>query len=143
VPVPADVVKTAEMSSGMVLDYMTAYRALAHETCAERQATVKNFEMIIPFLEAMKSSNSDSVIGYTRDTDMQLVELHVFPGILNRALKYIRPVVLLNAAHLRSTYKGTLHVASVLTGCNDVFLIGFMLSAGNENGDTWQKCFVC
>ncbi len=44
VPNPADVVKTAAMSSGMVLDYMTAYRALAHETCAERQATVKNFE---------------------------------------------------------------------------------------------------
>jgi hypothetical protein len=81
VPVPADVVKTAATSSGMVLDYMTAYRALTHETTAARQATVKNFEMIIPFLEAMKSCNSDSVIGYTRDNDMRLVELHVFPGI--------------------------------------------------------------
>ena len=139
VPVPADVVKTAATSSGMVLDYMTAYRALTHETTAARQATVKNFEMIIPFLEAMKSCNSDSVIGYTRDNDMRLVELHVFPGIMNRALKYIRPVISLDAAHLRSTYKGTLYVVSVLTGCNDVFPIGFMISAGNENGDTWQK----
>ena len=57
---------------------------------------------------------------------------------MNRELKYIWPVVLLEA-HLRSTYKGTLYNASVLTGCNDVFPIGFMLSAGNENGDTWQK----
>jgi hypothetical protein len=73
-----------------------------------RQATVKNVEMIILFLETMKSCNSDLVIGYTRDNDMQLVEFHVFPSIMNRALKYFRPVVLLDAAHLRSAYKGTL-----------------------------------
>ena len=139
VPVPGDVVKTAATKSGMVIDYMTAYRALTHETSAERRATIKNFEMIIPFLEAMKSCNLDSVIGYTRDSAMQLVEFHVFPGMMNRALKYVRPVISLDAAHLRSACKGTLYVASVLTGCNDVFPIGFMISAGNEDGDTWQK----
>jgi hypothetical protein len=45
----------------------------------------------------------------------------------------------LDAAHLGSTYKGNLYVASVLSGCNDVFPIGFMKSTENENGDTWQK----
>jgi hypothetical protein len=137
-PTPADVMKTAAMQSGMIVPYMTAYRALSIETSVHRHAAVKNFELIIPLLNAMKKCNPGSVIGYTRDNDMKLEELHVFPGIMNRALKFVRPVVSLDAAHLRSKYKGTLYVASVLTGCNDIFPIGFMISAGNEDGDTWK-----
>jgi MULE transposase domain/SWIM zinc finger len=138
-PTPADVMKTAAMQSGMIVPYMTAYRALSIETSVHRHAAVKNFQLIIPFLNEMKKCNPGSVIGYTRDNDMKLEELHFFPGIMNRALKFVRPVVSLDAAHLRSRYKGTLYVATVLTGCNDIFPIGFMISAGNEDGDTWKK----
>jgi hypothetical protein len=141
-PTPADVIKTAAMQSGMIVPYMTAYRALSNETSVHRQAAVKNFELIIPFLNALKKCNPGSVIGYTRDNDMKLEELHVFPGIMNRALRFVRPVVSLDAAHLRSRYKGTLYVASVLTGCNDIFPLGFMISAGNEDGDTWKKMLL-
>ena len=94
---------------------------------------------LIPFLKALKCSNPNSVIGYTRDNEMRVSELHVFPGIMNRALKYIRPVVSLDAAHLKSVFKGTLYVASVLTGSNDIFPVGFMISAGIEDGKNWQK----
>ncbi|KAI2496713.1 MULE transposase domain [Fragilaria crotonensis] len=58
---------------------------------------------------------------------------------MNRALKFVRPVLSLDAAHLKSVFKGTLYVASVLTGSNDIFPIGFMISAGNEDGASWRK----
>ncbi|KAI2505523.1 MULE transposase domain [Fragilaria crotonensis] len=58
---------------------------------------------------------------------------------MNRALKFVRPVLSLDAAHLKSVFKGTLYVASVLTGSNDIFPIGFMISAGNEDGALWRK----
>ena len=138
-PTPADVQKTAATRSGLIVPYMTAYRALTHETSAQKAATLKNFEMIVPFLEALKSCNPDSIIGCERDKDMRVVELHVFPGIMNRALKFVRPVLSLDAAHLKSVFKGTLYVASVLTGSNDIFPIGFMISAGNEDGASWRK----
>ena len=51
----------------------------------------------------------------------------------------MRPVLSLDAAHLKSVFKGTLYVASVLTGSNDIFPIGFMISAGNEDGASWRK----
>ncbi len=44
-PTPADVVKTAETKSGVVISYMTAYRALRFQTSSVRNAIVKNFEM--------------------------------------------------------------------------------------------------
>jgi hypothetical protein len=139
-PSVADVQKTAATRSGLVVSYMVGYRALHYETIAQRAATLKNFEMIIPFLDALtKCSNPNSVIGYTRDNEMRVSELHVFPGIMNRTLKYIQPVVSLDAAHLKSVFKSTLFVASVLTGSNDIFPVGFMISAGNEDGNNWQK----
>ena len=143
VSVPADVLTAAATRPGMVLDYMTAYRALAHETCAARQATVKHFEMIIPFLEAMKRCKSDSVIGYTRDNDMHRVELYVFPGMMNRALKYIWPVVSLDAAHLRSTYKGTcmLHQLSWDAMMHSPSVSCYVLEMRTETRR--KKCFVC
>jgi hypothetical protein len=83
--------------------------------------------MIIPYLEALKKSNPSSVIGNTRDDGMRLLDLYVFFGFMNRVLNYVRPVVLLDAAHLRSAHKGTLYVASGLSGNNDVFPIWFMI----------------
>ena len=82
-PTPADVVKTAATKSGLLVSYMTAYRALGYETSSMRNAVMKNFEMVVPFLEGLKRSNPGSVIGYSRDEEMRLVDVHVFPGIMN------------------------------------------------------------
>jgi hypothetical protein len=58
---------------------------------------------------------------------------------MNRVLNYACPVVSLDAAHLRSAHKGTSYVASVLSGNNDAFPIGFMISSGNEDRENWRK----
>ena len=50
-----------------------------------------------------------------------------------------RPVICLDAAHLNSPEKGTLYVASCLSGANEIYPIGFLLSKGNEDGATWTK----
>jgi hypothetical protein len=50
-----------------------------------------------------------------------------------QVLNYVCPVVSLDVAHLRSVHKGALYVASVFSGNNDAFPIGFMISSGNED----------
>lgn len=86
-PTPAeDVRKTAATKLGIVVSYMTAYRALGY-------AVVKNFEVVILFLKGLKRRNPGSVIGYSRDEEMRLVNVHVFPGIMNGMLKFDRLVV--------------------------------------------------
>jgi hypothetical protein len=83
-----------------------------------------------------------SVIGCTKTQTHELVDVYFFPGFMNDALKFVRPVVSLDAAHLRSEYKGTLYIASVLSGNNDVFPIGVMMSSGNEDRATWTKMLL-
>ena len=95
----------------------------------------KIFELIIPYIEAPKKANVGSVIGFSWDYDKCMSNINVFPGFMNESLSYyVRPVVLLDAAHLKGVHKGTLFVASVLSGgANNVYPIVFMISKGNED----------
>jgi Ulp1 protease family, C-terminal catalytic domain len=136
-PTPADIVKTAATQMGEVVPYMSAYRALKSDTREQRLMQTKNFQLLIPYLEALKKANEGSVIGSSRDSEKHVTEVHVFPGFMNHALSFVRPVVSVDAAHLKGVHKGTMYVASVMSGANDVYPVGFMLAKGNEDGATW------
>ena len=138
-PTPADVVKTAATQLGEVIPYMTAYRALYSESREQKYMQRKNFELIIPYLDALKKANTGSVIGYSWDDNKCMSSIHVFSGFMNKSLSYMRPVVSLDTAHLKGEYKGTLYVASVLSCTNDVYPIGFLTSKGNEDGNNWTR----
>ena len=89
----------------------------------------------------MEKLNPLSVMGHTLSAppEFEIMDLHFFPGFMNDALRYVRPVISLDAAHLKSKYKGILYVASVLSGNDDVYPIGFMISIGNETKESWTK----
>jgi hypothetical protein len=74
--------------------------------------TAKCFEQMTPYLEAsMKTCNPMPDIGCTKSPTNELVDVYFFPGFLNNTLQFVS----LDVAHLRSEYKGTLYVASVLS----------------------------
>ena len=138
-PTPGDVVKTAGTKNNMSVPYQVAYRALNEDNLQQKKASVKNFQLIVPYLEEMKKLNPMSVIGYTRGDGFDIVDLHFFPSFANDVLNYVRPVISLDAAHLRSEYKGMLYIASVLSGNDDIYPIGFMIATGNEDRMSWTK----
>ena len=140
-PVPKDVMKTASNKEyDKDLPYMVAWRAINKSALGKRKAGLMNFQLIIPYLDEMKKCNPLSLIGYTRGTpDCNIVDLHFFSSIANDVLKTVRPVISLDTAHLRSEYKGVLYIASVLSGGNDIYPIGFMIASGNEDKKTWTK----
>jgi hypothetical protein len=63
----------------------------------------------------------------------------VCPGIMQKALHFVRPVISLDAASLKSKWRGTLYIASVKTACDEIFPVAIALSDQNENlvGWTW------
>jgi hypothetical protein len=83
-----------------------------------------------------------SVGGCTKSQTNKIIDVYFFPGFINDALQFVRPVVSLDAAHLRSKYKGTLYVASALSGHNDVFPIGILIASGNKDQATWAKMLL-
>jgi hypothetical protein len=61
----------AATKSGMIVQYMTAHQAITGGTHAQTRESIKNYEIVIPYLEALKKSTPGSVIGYRRDKSMK------------------------------------------------------------------------
>jgi hypothetical protein len=46
---------------------------------------------------------------------------------MKNTLKYVRPVMSLDAAHLKSKWGGTLYIASVKTGNDKIYPVAFAI----------------
>ena len=57
---------------------------------------------------------------------------------MNAKLRYVRPLMSLDATHLRSIWKGTLYIASVKTGMDEIFPVAFAITLDNENNEGWN-----
>jgi hypothetical protein len=55
---------------------------------------------------------------------------------------FARPVMSLDACHLKSQWKGTLCAASVLTGMDNIYPVAFAVTKSNEDFLGWQR-FLC
>jgi hypothetical protein len=84
IPTPGDVIKTAGTKNNMSVPYQVAYRALNKDTMQQNKSSVKNFQLIVLYLEAMTKGNPDSVIGYTRRVGFEMVDL--FPPCFVRTV---------------------------------------------------------
>ena len=54
------------------------------------------------------------------------------------SMRYVRPVLSLDAAHLNSRWKGTLYIASTKTACDEIYPVAFAIGRGNENVEGWK-----
>ena len=140
-PTPGDTVKTPGGNKYKLdVPYMIAYRTLNDEIVEDKKRSLKNFHLIVPYLEAMRKLNPLPVIGYTKDDALDnIIDIHFSPAISNEILHFVRPVISLDVAHLRSKYKGMLYIASVLSGGDNIYPISLMIFSGNENCRTWTK----
>jgi hypothetical protein len=58
---------------------------------------------------------------------------------MNWAINYVRPVVSLDACHLKYDQRyGTLYVCTVKSALDEIFPVAFGLSGDNENYKEWQ-----
>jgi hypothetical protein len=61
----------------------------------------------------------------------------MFPGIMNSKLGHVRPVMSMDGAHIWSEWKGTLYIAIVMTGLNEIIPIAICITVDNENYEGW------
>ena len=69
--------------------YMVARRALNDDVLQQKQVSVKNCQLIVPYLVKLRKSNPMSVIGYTRQDTFNIVDLHFFPGFVDKVLNFV------------------------------------------------------
>jgi hypothetical protein len=138
-PIPADVVKTAATRKGEVITYSAAYRALTVESKAASEEQKLGFQLLIPHLEKFKETNTGLFVLYVHNKDLNMKSLCIFPTFMNDSLKFVRPIISLDATHLRSKYKGTLLAATVLSATNQLYPLGFVVYSGNEDLSIWTE----
>jgi hypothetical protein len=59
--------------------------------------------------------------------------LFALTAIMESSIMFARPVMSLDARHLKSQWKGTLYAASVLTEMDNVYPIAFAITESNED----------
>ena len=95
----------------------------------------KAFELVIPFLEDWKDSNPESTVEWVVDEQKCIQHIFVCPRYTDKVLYHMHPVISVDAAHLKSAYKGTIFIS--LTGNNEAYILAFGISGGNEDYRTW------
>ena len=135
-PVPADVIKRARTNHGLKVTYKQAYRALQRCTAEQMDANEHSYGLVTPWLEAMRRNNPGSRIdSVEEDGKMRGLFLALTPWIHSAA--HCLPLISLDACHLSSKAKGTLFLATMLTGNHDVKVVAAGI-APTENGASWS-----
>ncbi|KAI2506926.1 MULE transposase domain [Fragilaria crotonensis] len=126
------------ISEGDSVSYFAAYRGLHKDSLMSKHRAKEGYQQMIPYLQQLLKGNAASVIEWETNEDHELLQAMVIPGFMDGILKFVRPVISLDAAHMKcADHVGTLYIASVLSGANEVYPIGFLLSSGNEDRETW------
>jgi hypothetical protein len=137
-PVAKDVVKTAANFDSITINYGQGYRALGYACALKNEHNHLSFQLIPPYLNKFVALNPGSVARFQCDEKKHIERIFLCPGLMQQSLRYVRPVISLDAAHLRSKWEGVLYVASVKSGCDDIYPVAFALMKGNENHSGWQ-----
>ncbi|KAI2512387.1 hypothetical protein MHU86_2049 [Fragilaria crotonensis] len=94
-PTARDVVKTLanRKNDSQVVSYNTAWRAVNRDTMVTKRLGYKSFQLVGPYTEELARTNPGSVLGFLRLPTFELQSVHFFPGFMNNALKFVRPVI--------------------------------------------------
>jgi MULE transposase domain len=57
---------------------------------------------------------------------------------MNHSLQFVRPVMSLDATHLKSKSKGTMYLATVKTGLKKIYTVAISIERANECYDGWN-----
>ena len=93
---------------------------------------------MIPFLEDWKENSLESTVEWVVDEHKCIQHIFVCPAYTDKVLSYMHPVILVDAAHLKSAYKGTIFIYTSLTGNDQAYILAFGISGGNKDYRTWN-----
>jgi hypothetical protein len=106
--IPKDVIKAAANVSDEVVTYNNCFCALKADKERNYVTVMESYNLIIPYLNQFKELNEGAKVHYVVE-DGRIERLFLCPNFMNDSLHFVRPVMSLDAAHLKSKHKGTLY----------------------------------
>ena len=127
-----------QLYEGEDLNYNMAYHKVREVNQLEMMVAAKSFELLIPFLEEWKDVNPGSTVDWNVDHENSVEHLFICSHYTEHVLQHLWPVISMNAAHLKSCYKGTIYIYSGWTGTEDSYILAFGIRRGNEDFVSWD-----
>ena len=137
-PKAKDVAKAAANLGGFKAMYKQSYHAVKRSQSDTLEKHVCSFQLIVPYLNKFEELNPGSTTASERDPENNMKRLFICPGIMATAMKYVRPMMSLDAAHLKSQWRGTMYIASVKTASDKIYPVAFAIMQENENSNGWK-----
>jgi hypothetical protein len=120
---------------GLDVSYHTAWRARSNVLEQTRLHGRDSYVLIEDWLNRMRQANPGTATRFERYDEQQYQRArHSFDTVIEHSL----PVLALDACHLKTKEKGTIYVASVITGNFDILIAGF----GIANRKRWRLGLV-
>lgn len=138
-PTAGDVVKASAVLNGYRATYQQAYQAVVTKQKGDYANNSQSFQLIVPYMKEFEELNPNSVTMVEKDDATGAMKrVFICPGLMQRSMQYVRPVMSLDAAHLKSEWKGTLYVASVKSACDEIYPVAIAIMEDNENLAGWR-----
>jgi zinc finger SWIM domain-containing protein 3 len=137
-PQARDIMKAAANTEGIQATYQQSYRAIQKANSENFMLHQSSFQLLLPYLQRFHDSNPGSKTVAVRDDNNNIQKIFICPGIMDHSIKFVRPVMSLDAAHLKGEWKGMLYTASVKSACDELYLVAFALMSDNENASSWR-----
>ena len=134
----ADIQITAGNYEGEHVTYNMSWRKLQEVKAVSNKVARKVFELVIPFMEGWKENDQESTVEWVMDENKCIQHIFACPAFTDKVLSYMNPVISVDAAHLKSAYKGTIFIYSGLTGSDEAYILVFWIRARSEDYRTWN-----
>ena len=105
---PRDMVNLVRNIHGATPTYKTAWNALNKEKIAETLEGNKSFSLMKCFMIAVEEANPGSTTSLECSPDRTFKRAFICPYAAQMAFKHCRPMVILDACHIKSNYGGVI-----------------------------------
>jgi hypothetical protein len=112
-PKTKDFMKAAANTEGFRATYHQSYRVIEKNMSDSLGKNVRGFQRLIPYLPKFSEFNPGSKTMAGRNDTNNIRKLFVCPAFMEASITFVRPVMSLDAAHLKSQWRSNLYVASV------------------------------
>ena len=120
-------------------NYRQSWSVLSNNKSLMDARGAASYQLLVPYLREFEKLNPGSLAIHECDAENHLTRVFVCPSTMLHSLRFVRPVLSLDAAHMKTTGGGgTLYIASVTSACNDIFPVAIALTVDNENKGRWM-----
>ncbi|KAJ9550565.1 hypothetical protein OSB04_014610 [Centaurea solstitialis] len=134
---PRDIVDDINQQFGLSIGYATGWRARWNALDSIRGSPLESFTRLPAYLYNLELTNPGTQTSIRVDTEGRFEECFVALGVaIHTFLQNLRRVLIIDAAHLKGPYLGTMFLVVAMDGNNNIVPIAFGVGK-SETADEW------